>query len=168
VDNDDQLAVRLQNFANFLLRVGNGSEPTFRVNSWIRIPDEIYFPSTSVQDLSRWVFINLTAAEVETRGLDWLFTRAILTPKNTHVRMINDVLLDDFPGDEVVYLSSDTVSDEDDAMTYPVEYLNTIVLGCLPDHHLKLKVGCPVMILRNLNPSNGLCNGTRLIIRSFR
>jgi hypothetical protein len=168
VDNDEQLAVRLQNFAEFLLRVSNGSERTYRANSWIRIPDEISFLSTSVRDLSQWVFGNLTAAELDTRGFDWLSTRAILTPKNTHVRMINDVLLDDFSGVETVYLSSDTVSDENDAMTYPVEFLNTIDSGGLPDHRLKLKIGCPIMLLRNLDPSNGLCNGTRLIVRTLR
>jgi len=45
-----------------------------------------------------------------------------------------------------------------------VEFLNTIQLSGLPDHHLKLKIGVPIMLLRNLNPSKGLCNGTRLIV----
>ena len=30
---------------------------------------------------------------------------------------------------------------------------------------LKLKVGVPVIVLRNLDPSSGLCNGTRMIVR---
>jgi hypothetical protein len=36
-------------------------------------------------------------------------------------------------------------------------------MGGLPDHHLKLKVGVPIMLLRNLDPVNGLCNRTRLM-----
>ncbi|KAL4583163.1 hypothetical protein LXL04_007729 [Taraxacum kok-saghyz] len=31
-----------------------------------------------------------------------------------------------------------------------------------------LKVGCPIILLRNIDPSNGLCNGTRLICKSFQ
>jgi ATP-dependent exoDNAse (exonuclease V) alpha subunit len=35
-------------------------------------------------------------------------------------------------------------------------------------HVLKLKISCPVMLLRNIDSANGLCNGTRLIIRGFQ
>ena len=35
--------------------------------------------------------------------------------------------------------------------------------GLLP-HALCLKPSCLVMLLRNLNPTNSLCNGTRLIM----
>ena len=35
----------------------------------------------------------------------------------------------------------------------------------MPPHHLKLKKNVPVILLRNLNPAEGLCNGTRLIIK---
>ena len=33
---------------------------------------------------------------------------------------------------------------------------------------LKLKIGCPIILLRNLDPANGLCNGTRLVVRGFQ
>ncbi|VDO32173.1 unnamed protein product [Heligmosomoides polygyrus] len=35
----------------------------------------------------------------------------------------------------------------------------------MPPHVLNLKVGCMVMLLRYLDVANGLCNGTRLIVR---
>ncbi|KEH19391.1 PIF1-like helicase [Medicago truncatula] len=48
------------------------------------------------------------------------------------------------------------------------EFLNTIVASGLPNHRLRLKVGAPVMLLRNMDQSLGLCNGTRLIITKMR
>lgn len=40
----------------------------------------------------------------------------------------------------------------------------TTLTGGLPLHELSLKVGCPIMLLHNLNQKAGLCNGTRLVI----
>lgn len=42
--------------------------------------------------------------------------------------------------------------------------LNTINASGIPNHKIKLKVGVPVMLLRNLDSTAGLCNATRLII----
>jgi hypothetical protein len=36
-----------------------------------------------------------------------------------------------------------------------------------PPHKLMLKEGCLVMLLQNLNPKRGLCNGTRLQVKSI-
>ena len=51
------------------------------------------------------------------------------------------------------------------AMT--VEFLNSITVSGFPLSHLALKVGS-LMLLHNLNPSNGLCNGTCLILTMFK
>ena len=47
---------------------------------------------------------------------------------------------------------------------YPVEFLNSIEANNFPTHKLVLKRGTIVMLLRNLNQSIGLCNGTRLLV----
>ncbi|XP_047270422.1 ATP-dependent DNA helicase PIF1-like [Capsicum annuum] len=44
------------------------------------------------------------------------------------------------------------------------KFLNSIKCSGIPNHSITLKVGVPVMLLRNIDQSSGLCNGTRLII----
>jgi ATP-dependent DNA helicase PIF1 len=44
------------------------------------------------------------------------------------------------------------------------EFLSTLSTSGLPNHKIKLKVGTPIMLLRNIDQSEGLCNGTRLIV----
>lgn len=51
---------------------------------------------------------------------------------------------------------------------YPPEFLNSLTPNGLPPHVLRLKINRPVILLRNLDPFNALCNGTRLIIRAFQ
>ena len=53
-------------------------------------------------------------------------------------------------------------------LNYPVEYLNEINCSGLPLAKLEVKVGCPVMVLRNLDPANGVCNGSRGILTRYR
>jgi hypothetical protein len=33
---------------------------------------------------------------------------------------------------------------------------------------LKLKINCAIILLRNIDLANGLCNGTRLVVRVFQ
>jgi len=80
---------------------------------------------------------------------------------------INDEMLDKIPGNEIAYMSIDAVADDEGgngAMNYPEEFLNSYNSATLPKHKLLLKVGAPIILLRNLDPINGLCNGTRLIV----
>jgi hypothetical protein len=70
------------------------------------------------------------------------------------------------PGDLVLSKSIDIVCDATEAVNYPTEFLNSLDLPGLPPHNLQLKVGSPVIFLRNLNPPR-LCSGTRLVIKKL-
>ncbi|KAG3055831.1 hypothetical protein PI124_g24176 [Phytophthora idaei] len=100
--------------------------------------------------------------------------RIILTPKNADVLAINDMILDKLPGDAQEYRSVDTLDGDDElerqerSDLYPPEFVNTISLSGMPPHKLRLKIGTPVMLLRNINTKEGLCNGTRLWVVSLR
>jgi len=44
------------------------------------------------------------------------------------------------------------------------KFLNSLRTSGLPNHNITLKVGTPIMLLRNLDQFEGLCNGSRLIV----
>ncbi|XP_050310834.1 ATP-dependent DNA helicase PIF1-like [Anthonomus grandis grandis] len=48
------------------------------------------------------------------------------------------------------------------------ELLEDLDLATLPPHALRLKVGCVVMLIVNLNVKRGLCNGQRMIVRDLQ
>ncbi|GJY90567.1 DNA helicase [Tanacetum coccineum] len=86
--------------------------------------------------------------------------------------VINSKVLDMVPDNSIIYMSQDeaTPTGNDGVETkilYPVEHLNTLKLPGFPPHHLELKVGAPVMLLRNVNLASGLYNGTRMIVRQL-
>ncbi len=72
-----------------------------------------------------------------------------------------------FSGLPVVCRSADSVYCFDDACRYPLEFLNTLEVPGLPSHKLTLKPGMPIILLRNLQPSSGLCNGARLVVQKI-
>ena len=100
---------------------------------------------------------------------DFITERTILSAKNDDVCAINDVVLNISPGETITYLAADKMADSyevDRSITnrYPNECLNSLNPPGLPPFKLDLKVGCPIMLLRNIAPKDGLCNGTRLMV----
>jgi ATP-dependent DNA helicase PIF1 len=93
--------------------------------------------------------------------------RAILAPRNKEVSLINTIVLSYLPGAQVGFFSADSAEDTEVANTYLSEFLNTLEVSGMPSHKLSLKIGAPMMLLRNLDPLAGLCNGTRLIVQRF-
>ena len=163
--NNSDLASKLQQFADYLLRIGNGDEPTILDTELIQVPDSMVLEDPSYQQLARVVYNSFSTSN--DRTADSLAARAILTATNKDTSIINEYLIDLFPGEVTVLKSIDSVCSEDDALAYPVELLNSIEVSGLPPHDLKLKIGAPIMLLRNLDPKRGLCNGTRLICTSY-
>ena len=84
--------------------------------------------------------------------------RAILAPFNKTVNEINKA-----PGQVFTYVSFDTAITEEGCIDYSTEFLNSIESGCLPPHILSLKIGTPIIILRNLRPPH-MVNGSRAIV----
>ena len=90
---------------------------------------------------------------------------AILAFKNDTVNDFNDILLDRMPGIEHRFEAANTVqysSDANQAEHYAVEYLQSINLASLPPSCLRLRIGVPLILIWNLSPKQGMCNGTRL------
>ncbi|CAN7127342.1 unnamed protein product, partial [Brassica rapa subsp. narinosa] len=162
-------------FAEWILKVGNGTAPT--VNSEERshddgeqviIGDEFMIPRT---DHPHESISNAAYPDFVSNYLNraYLTERAILAPTNVSAHEINSYLLSKVPSAEKEFLSSDSVAfestpEEDWTNNYTQEYLNSLEFPGLPPHKLCLKVGAPVMMLRNLSQKNGLCNGTRMMI----
>ena len=73
------------------------------------------------------------------------------------------------PGDLVKLISEDSVIDDtiQDGLRLPIEHLNRQNPSELPPHELLLKKDCIVMLIRNLDVDEGLCNGTRLRIKEI-
>jgi ATP-dependent DNA helicase PIF1 len=101
--------------------------------------------------------------------------RNILAPKNTNVDEVNNVILESLSEKLHVYLSANSLASTQEGASvaarvsmdslYLVEFFNTLQFNGITNHKLELKVGVPILLLRNLNQSIGLCNGTRLIVK---
>ena len=90
-------------------------------------------------------------------------TRSILSVQNGDVISINNFVIGRMPGTMEEYFSIDTVDDDLGEPT-PVELLQSFNPPSLPPSRLRVKLGAPILLLRNLYPRDGLCNGTRLQI----
>ncbi|XP_019173001.1 PREDICTED: uncharacterized protein LOC109168432 [Ipomoea nil] len=98
-----------------------------------------------------------------------LLGRAILAPTLDVVNAVNEYMTELHNAESRSYYSSDAVckADGDNGIfgdVHTPEFLNSIRVSGLPNHTLTLKIGSPVMLMRNIDHSLGLCNGTRLII----
>ena len=158
---------KLVAWSEWLQSVGDGVE-----GEEVKVPEEIctmieegtkkkpMAEKDSLKGLIAKVFPNLQGNLAD---LKWLTGRSILTPTNKQRHHINDTMVQMAPGQEVRLRSADVVDNVQDAVSFSVEYCNSLEPTGLPKHEITLKPGVPVMLIRNLNPSAGLCNGTRLI-----
>lgn len=158
-----EAAAQQQQWAGMLLEVGAGMHGSqFRVpdDMVVKLPNDPSTPSEDAADLVNDVFGDL--ADLKAHPQD-MIARCILCPKNDMVQEINELVTEQFPGEAQEYFSADMTRPEEEAL-YPIEFLNTLNPQGLPQHKLTLKIGQPIILLRNMDFKQGLANGTRLII----
>lgn len=163
------MRVTLQNdlsaevFSKQLLDIGNGKIGFHENTQLIKLPENFCNIVDSKNALIESVFPNIRD---NYRNYQWLSERAILAAKNVDVDEINFKIQETLPGELISFKSIDTVVDENESVNYPTEFLNSLDLPGLPPHNLRLKIGSPIILLRNLNAPR-LCNGTRLVIKKI-
>lgn len=148
-------------YAEWLLSLGSGELPPAAPGhpDRVRLEDSMCMPP-DVEALIDWTFPNLRE---NVSDLEWVSQRAILTPKNVTCDTVNNLIMhsDKLPGELTTLLSADTPDDPDSDLFIQPEYLNRLTRS-MPPHQLELKPKAIVMLLRNLDSTAGLCNGTRL------
>jgi hypothetical protein len=160
-------------FADWVLSVGNGTVPMKTregesVPSWLSLPPDIALLPTS-DYISSIIDAIYESFGDKYSDVSYLAQRAIVCPTNKVADSINDILFLKVPGDETVFESCDSICKTldhiaDADLLYPPEFLHKVDPPNFPKHRIALKVGVPVMLLRNINQSIGLCNGTRLMV----
>ncbi|GFY26457.1 ATP-dependent DNA helicase PIF1 [Trichonephila clavipes] len=91
---------------------------------------------------------------------------ANFSAKNIDVNTINFTIQHGIPSETTTYKSIDTVENQDEVVNYPTEFLNSLDLPGMPPHVPTLKIGVPIILLRNINPPR-LCNGTKLSVKKM-
>ena len=150
-------------FEKFLLDMGDGKLKHTETSSCdIKVPNECLMPhSAGIFEMVNKVFQDL---HTKWNDAEYMCSRCVLSPLNTDVDQINEFMMERFPSPlKHVYKSIDSVP-EDQAMLFTTDFLNRQESGGMPPHKLLLKTHAPVILLRNLDTSIGLCNGTRLVI----
>ncbi|CAL5396268.1 unnamed protein product [Camellia sinensis] len=143
-----------QQFGEFLLSVGNGVQPTI-IDEMIKVPTSMAIPwngEESIVQLLEEIYPDIINHSFDA---EYMVSRGIITPRNEDVDKLNEKIIQRFPGESRVYHSFDKV-ENDTQNLYQQEFLNSISPGGMPPHALHLKVGAPIMLLRNLDPSSGL------------
>lgn len=150
-------------FPSKLLQIGDGTAEND--DGFITVDKNLGEIVRSVEDLISKVYPDIS--DLTEKPFTWLCERTILTPRNSTAEEINDIILGKFEGDIKEYRALDTAIEDSQSVDFPTEFLNSINPTGFPPYKLRLKIGVPIMLLRNLNPPR-LCNGTRLQVKVMR
>ncbi|CAN6720129.1 unnamed protein product [Malus baccata var. baccata] len=155
---DEREKQELADFARWILDIGNGTvarslSSTDEESCWVQILEQflIRFDEDPIKVMVSVVYTDFMT---NFQDLPYLKERVIVAPRNDTAAKINDFLLGMVPSESRTYLSFDSVSSSTENLEnldvlYPTEFLNQLDLPGLPHHKLVLKVGPPMMLIRN-------------------
>ncbi|CAJ0961981.1 unnamed protein product [Ranitomeya imitator] len=153
-------------YNSWLLKLGNGE-----LSNVYGLPeDTIEIPNSFIEEVDLITAIFGDSIAITDATVEAIANKEILTPLNDDVHALNDKILSQVQGEHSTYRSVDTIAEEEGVILtdYPVEFLNSLNPISIPPHELKLKPGAVIILLRNLNRKHGLCNGTRLYVKSIK
>lgn len=154
-----------QEFAKWLLDVGHGRNSIGESGEML-LP--AYMNAGNLDALIQYIYGDIGTHTDAPPPSHYFLNRIILSARNDDVDEVNSHVLSLMPGSSRTYVSADTVlgpnGEENTDFPIPVEFLRSIRSSGLPPGELSLKKGCPIIILRNLSPSSGVCNGARATI----
>ncbi|KAK7360203.1 hypothetical protein VNO77_02185 [Canavalia gladiata] len=159
----------LSTFSNWILSIGDGSigdENEDSIN--VDIPPELIIKDSChpIQCIVESTYPNFLD---NVNDPSFFQNCAILAPTNEIVNAVNDYMLSLMSGESRTYLSFDNASNMNEHSIkvddiHTSEFLNTINFSGLPNHEIKLKISVPIILLRNIDQTSEMCNGTRLVI----
>ena len=160
--------IKLAEFDNWAVTLGDGALPVVGDPSEdnIQLPEEMCIEvdeANNERDLKTFCDKIYPNFEQRYKEEGYMEGRAILAPTNKIRDNINAYMMNRLPSEEVVLLSADSTVQPGDSDRYPTEMLNSLQPQGLPAHKLVLRPGAPLRLMRNLNPKDGLCNGTRMM-----
>ncbi|XP_059179144.1 uncharacterized protein LOC131958244 [Physella acuta] len=161
--NDQNDLLQTRDFSEWLLKLGDGKlqEPGLE-------EDIFEVPPVCIEN---GCIVDAVFPGVIVPGDESIANRAILTPKNQESIELNEMILTRVQSELKCYQSIDSIQQDstnaEEAANYPLEFLNSLTPGGMPPHRLNLKVGSVVMLLRNLDSTRGLCNGTRMVVKQL-
>ena len=168
-----QMKHKLRKFDKWLNDIGEDKLPKCLDvhGTAIQINDQFISQCNNLEQFVTQTYSNMN----ESIDPQYFKNRCILTPKNEDVHRINKIAIGMFNHRinkhssyyHKVYHSDDSVGLEDVNEWFTKEWLNNKEFNGVPLHQLELKTGIPVVLLRNINPAAGLCNGTRLIVKQL-
>lgn len=154
-------------WSKYLLEIGNGTEKIYKKlgKEMIKIPENLISKQPQFEDFISDIWNDYN--EHYHNG-KYIRNRSIITPLNKDIEVINDIMLQKLPGDAVIFESVDSVLEGFGHGGLSEEMLHKFETSSIPRHTIKLKIHTPIMLMRNLDQENGLCNGTKLIVTQIK
>ena len=116
-----QDSLEVSEFCNFLLRVGEGTEPEDE-NQMIHIDPKFVVPGNDISGSVSAVYGDIVNNYLDQR---FMCQRIIMSPNKETCDAINAHVMQLIPGDADTFVSADSVEDSQAAM-YPTEFLNSL------------------------------------------
>jgi ATP-dependent DNA helicase PIF1 len=140
-------------FADWVLDIGNGiSDPIINL---LEHNTRFVHSLNALMHATFGIILNEST-------LPHLTRHVILSPFNKNTDLFNEEILKIVAGPSIIRYSIDRpfVERVNHPLAVPEEYLFTLSLPRMPPYRLCLKIIGVYMLLRNMNVSDGLCNGT--------